>query len=91
MEEAVGSARNPPSLGYRYGDDTFTKLHCCHVKKFSQHLNSRDPHVKFTLEPEEDAKLTQFLKLTIKLTLPAQYTGNQLIQISIQTLIPTTI
>lgn len=58
MEEAVGSARNPRSLWYRYGDDTFTKLHCSHVEKFSQHLSSRDPHIKFTLEPAEDVKLT---------------------------------
>ena len=57
MEEALRSARNPPSLWYRHGYDTFTKLHCCHVEEFSQHLNSRDPHIKFTLELEEDVKL----------------------------------
>ena len=58
MEETLRSTRNPPSLCYRHGYDTFTKLHRCHVEEFSQHLNSRDPHIKFTLELEEDVKLT---------------------------------
>lgn len=62
-EEAFSSARNRPSLWYRYVDDTFTKLHRCYVEECfqtSQHLNPQDSHIKFTSEleePEEDSKL----------------------------------
>ena len=47
----------PPSLWLRYVDDTFTVLHEYDVEEFTEHINSNDPHIKFTIEPEKDSKL----------------------------------
>ena len=47
----------PPSLWLRYMDDTFTVLHEYYVEEFTEHINSIDPHIKFTIEPEKDSKL----------------------------------
>ena len=47
----------PPSLWLRYVDDTFTVLHEYNVEEFTEHINSNDPHIKFTIEPEKDSKL----------------------------------
>ena len=38
-------------------DDTFTVLHEYDVEEFTEHINSNDPHIKFTIEPEKDSKL----------------------------------
>ena len=38
-------------------DDTFTVLHEYDVEEFTEHINSIDPHIKFTIEPEKDSKL----------------------------------
>ncbi|XP_070546056.1 uncharacterized protein [Ptychodera flava] len=54
---ALETACNPPSLWYRYVDDTFTRLGDLDVDEFSQHLNSIDPHIKFTSEQEQDRRL----------------------------------
>ena len=53
----ISTAHNPPSLWLRYLDDTFIVLHEYDVEEFTEHINSIDPHIKFTIEPEEDSKL----------------------------------
>ena len=55
--EALDSAKNPPSLWVRYVDDTMTKLHEYDIQEFSDHLNSIDPHIKFTSEQEEGGSI----------------------------------
>ena len=47
----------PPPLWLRYVDDTFTVLHEYDVEEFTEHINSIDPQIKFTMEPEKDSKL----------------------------------
>ena len=47
----------PPSLQLQYVDDTFTVLHKYDVEEFTEHINSIDPHIKFTIEPEKDSRL----------------------------------
>ena len=56
-EEALSTARNPPSLWFRYVDDTMTKIHPYHIDEFTEHLNQMDPNIKFTSEIEEENKL----------------------------------
>ena len=58
-EEAMLSAPDHlrPKLWLRYVDDTITKLHAGFVDDFTAYLNSRNPHIQFTVEPEEDGKL----------------------------------
>ena len=56
-KQALETARNPPSIWFRYVDDTMTKLHEYHVEEFSDHLNSIDEHIKFTSEAEENGKI----------------------------------
>ena len=54
---AISTSLHPTSLWLRYVDDTFTVLHEYDVEEFTEHINSIDPHMKFTIEPEEDSKL----------------------------------
>ena len=58
-EEAMASAPDhlKPKLWLRYVDDTITKLHMGFVDDFTNYLNSRNQHIQFTVEPEEDNKL----------------------------------
>ena len=54
---AISTAPHPPSLWLRYVDNTFTVLHEYGVEEFTEHINSIDPHIKFTIEPEKNSKL----------------------------------
>ena len=48
---------HPPSVLFRYVDDTFTVIHKYHVDEFTTHLDSLDCNIKFTTEPEQDGRL----------------------------------
>ena len=54
---ALSMTPNPPDISYRYVGDTFTKMHAANIDSFTQHINSINPHIKFTSEQEEDGKL----------------------------------
>ena len=55
--KALASALNPPHVWYRYVDDTFTVLHQYAIEAFTNHINSPDPHIKFTIQEEQDGQL----------------------------------
>ena len=42
---------------YMYVDDTFTILHQYVIEAFTNHINSLDPHIEFTIEEEQDDQL----------------------------------
>ena len=54
---AITSAPTPPSVWYRYVDDTFVKIRKDAVDDFTHHINSLDPHIKFTSELEKEGQL----------------------------------
>ena len=54
---AISTALHHPSLWLWYVDDTFTVLLEYDVEEFTEHINSIDPHIKFTIGPEKDSKL----------------------------------
>ena len=56
-ERALSTAPHPPSLWFRYVDDTFTKIHEYYVEEFTRHINSIDPNIIFTTEPESNGVL----------------------------------
>ena len=47
----------PPYIWLRYVDDTFTVLQETEVEQFTQHLNSMDDNIKFTVEVEQNITL----------------------------------
>ena len=56
-KKALESARNPPYLWMRYVDDTFVVIHEYYIEEFTNHINSIDPNIKFTIEPEKDGRI----------------------------------
>ena len=48
---------NPLHVWYQYVDDIFTILHKYATEEFTNHINSLDPHIKFTIEEEDDGQL----------------------------------
>ena len=54
---ALDTAPIPPTMWYRYVDDTIAKIHENAVDSFSEHLNSIDQHIQFTSEQEKDGRI----------------------------------
>ena len=63
-EKALNSSPVIPEVWYRYVDDTFTVLPSHSIDIFTQHINSIDSNIQFTIEPEADDKLP-FLDICI--------------------------
>ena len=61
---ALSTAPGPPSLWFRYIDDTFVLTHEEDVDSSSSHINNIDDHIQFTTEPETQGKLP-FLDLCV--------------------------
>ena len=57
MEQFDLCSPAPPSLWLHYVDDTFTILHEYDVEQFTEHINSIDHHIKFTIDSEKGSKL----------------------------------
>ena len=56
-ERAIASAPRPPHVWLRYVDDTFVVIHEYDIDSFTTHINSQDPHSKFTMERDVEGKL----------------------------------
>ena len=61
---ALSTAPRPPSLWFRYVDDTFVLTHEDDVDSLTSHINNIDDNILFTTEPETQGKLP-FLDLCI--------------------------
>ena len=55
-----------PDIWYRFVDDTFATLHEYSIEGFTTYLNSRNPHIQFTREVEENNQIP-FLDVNIHL------------------------
>ena len=55
---ALESATNPPSMWYRYVDDTMTRIQETEIDSFTNHLNSIDDSIQFTSEVEQEGKIS---------------------------------
>ena len=64
--EALASAPHRPDIWYRYVDDTFTMLPVDEIDALTEHLNSRDPNIKFTFERQENDQIA-FLDTLVKI------------------------
>ena len=63
--EALKSAKQPPRVWMRYVDDTFVVIKKDFAQEFTDHINSLNPNIKFTNDPEVDGKLP-FLDTLVK-------------------------
>ena len=63
-EQAIESMPSKPKIWKRYVDDTFTILDRDRVDSFLQHLNSQQPTICFTMETENDNKIS-FLDVSV--------------------------
>ena len=61
---ALSTALRPPSLWFRYVDDTFVLTHEDDVNSLTSHINNIEDHIQFTTEPETQGKLP-FLDLPV--------------------------
>ena len=57
-EKALSSALNPPKWWFTYVDDSHVCVKRKHVDEFHWHLNSINPHIKFTIEIESEGSIT---------------------------------
>ena len=57
-KKALSNAPNPPYLLWlRYVDDKFVVIHEYNIESFTRHINSIDPNIEFTIEPERDGSI----------------------------------
>ena len=56
-KRALATAPHPPLVWLRYVDDTFVQIHEDYISEFTDHINSIDPNIAFTSEPEVEGKL----------------------------------
>ena len=56
-ENALSSAPNPPKWWFRYVDDSHVCIKREHVDEFHAHLNTINPHTKFTIEIESEGSV----------------------------------
>jgi hypothetical protein len=56
--KALSTIVNPPAFWYRYVDDTLTSRKENQVKSFTDHLNSIDSNIQFTVEVEKGGKIS---------------------------------
>ena len=57
-QRAIATALNPPKWWYRYVDDSHSTHKEQNVQEFTDHLNSQDPDIQFTVEyPDGDNRL----------------------------------
>ena len=54
---ALSTASRPPSLWFRYVDDTFVLTHQHDVDSLTSPINNIDDHTQFTTKPETHGKL----------------------------------
>ncbi|XP_068720437.1 uncharacterized protein [Montipora capricornis] len=54
---ALDTAPTPPTMWYRYVDDTMATIHENAVDSLSEHLNSIGQHIQFTSEQEKDGRI----------------------------------
>ena len=52
--KAITSTSHPPRICLRYVDDTFVVIDKDRAQDFTDHINSLDPHIKFTNDPEKE-------------------------------------
>ena len=55
--KAITSASHLPRIWMRYVDDTFVVIDKDRAQDFTDHINSFDPHIKFTNDPEREGCL----------------------------------
>ena len=71
MEEIENLALNktdtPPKEWYRFVDDIFAIIRANAITDFYNLLNSIDPHIKFTIEQEQNGQLS-FLDTKVTIT-----------------------
>ena len=63
--KAIRSASYPSPVWMRYLDDTCVVIEREHAQQFTDHINSLDPHIKFTNDPEKEVTLP-FLVTLVK-------------------------
>ena len=55
--KAITPASQPPRIWMRYVDDTFVVIDKDRAQDFTDHINSLDPHIKFTNDHEKEGCL----------------------------------
>ena len=56
-ERTLKSYPTPPPFWKHYVDDTYTALPPDQIPTFTSHLNSIEPSIQFTVEPEQNGEL----------------------------------
>ncbi|XP_045207081.1 uncharacterized protein LOC123559389 [Mercenaria mercenaria] len=65
---ALSTAPHPPGWWFRYVDDTYIKQMRQYVDEFTDHINSIDPDIKFTIEKGDNGSLAFLDTNTIRLS-----------------------